>query len=185
MANLANLYLPMKRYDDARAMFERILPTMRRVLRMGHPWTHFAMDGLAKAYINLDRREDALPLYRELLDLELATADDPDAAANTLNEAAWTLLTHDFEELNDPEFALGLAKRACSKEEAVRGANLWMYLDTLALAQHETGDTAKAIETQKRAVELNPDNAELVESLHRYEAALADVSDDTGGEDGQ
>ncbi len=45
-------------------------------------------------------------------------------------------------------------------------------LDTLALAQHLTGDTATAIETQRRVVELLPADESLAETLARYEAAL-------------
>jgi len=46
------------------------------------------------------------------------------------------------------------------------------------LAQHTTGDTAKAIETQKRALGLIPpeyhqQRKELEERLSEYEAALA------------
>jgi hypothetical protein len=50
-----------------------------------------------------------------------------------------------------------------------------MYLDTLALAQHMTGDTAAAIETQERAISLMPEDAdpEMATRLANYEAELA------------
>jgi len=53
-----------------------------------------------------------------------------------------------------------------------------MYLYTLALAQHMTGDTAKAIETQRRALGLIPpeyhqQRKEIEQRLAEYEAALA------------
>ena len=54
----------------------------------------------------------------------------------------------------------------------------WNYLDTLALAQHMTGDTAKAIETQRRALGLIPpeyyqQRKEMEDRLAEYEAAPA------------
>ncbi len=76
-----------------------------------------------------------------------------------------------------------LAERACAAEEAAGGGNLWVYLDTLALAQHRTGDTAAAITTQKRAITLIPEGVndatreELETSLRTYEAALAEAGD--------
>jgi tetratricopeptide (TPR) repeat protein len=175
MTNLGNLYIRTNRYADAARMLEMSLSTKRRVLPERHPWTRFAMNGLATAYEHLERREDAMPLARELLELDLAAADDPDASAYTLNQVAWTLLTHGYEELRDPVAALGYAERARALEEAAGGSNLWMYLDTLARAKHMTGDTAAAIETQKRAIELVPEDEreELNATLAKYEAALA------------
>jgi Flp pilus assembly protein TadD len=46
------------------------------------------------------------------------------------------------------------------------------YLDSLALAQHMTGDTAAAVATQQRAIELAPDNDKLKATLSTYESAL-------------
>jgi hypothetical protein len=73
--------------------------------------------------------------------------------------------------------ALGYSRRACAAEEAAGGGNLWQYLDTLALAQHQTGDTAAAVETQKRALSLMPadhaERAEMEKRLADYEAAPA------------
>ena len=54
-------------------------------------------------------------------------------------------------------------------------------LDTLALAQHRTGNTAKAIETEKRAISLIPEGAdestrkELETNLRTFQAALAET----------
>ena len=51
------------------------------------------------------------------------------------------------------------------------------YLDTLSLAYHLTGDTAKAIENQKKAISLLPEGASalrpsLEANLAKFEAAL-------------
>ncbi len=53
------------------------------------------------------------------------------------------------------------------------------YLDTLALAQHLTGDTAAAIETEKKALSLLPpdasDRGDYEAALARFEAALREA----------
>ncbi len=174
ITNLGALYLSMKRFDDARAMYESSLPIKRRVLGMGHPWTRYALKGLAQAYDGLDRGDDALPLWRELQEFQLAQAEDPDASAQVLNEAAWNLLTNEHAELRDPARALPLAQRAVDKAGGVDPA----LLDTLALAQFMTGDTSAAIETEKKALSLlasdAPGRGDYEAALAKFEAALKD-----------
>jgi tetratricopeptide (TPR) repeat protein len=176
LTNIGTLYNSMTRFEEAAAMFEVSLPIKRRVLGMQHPWTGNAMKGLVTAYLGLGRAEDALPLQRELLGLQSAAADRASASAEVLNGAAWTMLTIENESLRDPERALGFAKRACALANEARSDQLWAYLDTLALAQHKTGDTKTAIETQERAIALMPEGAdpEMAERLAEYEAALKD-----------
>ncbi|MBK7403777.1 MAG: serine/threonine protein kinase [Phycisphaerales bacterium] len=177
MTNLGLVHNEMGRYEDAAKEFEVCLPVMRRVLGTEHQWTQNAMKGLADACMHLDRRAEAVALYSELREPRFAAADKPDASASTLNRVAWDLLTNDLEELRDPAKALGYARRACAAEAAAKGANLWAYLDTLALAQHLTGDNAGAVETQKRAIALMPaDSADpdMPKHLAEYEAALAE-----------
>ncbi len=173
--NLGLLYNSMGRYEDAAAMFETSLPIKRRVLGMQHPWTGLAINSLATAYMQLGRREEAAPLYRELLELQTAAANRPDADAQTLNATAWTLLTVEIEEMRDPVRALGFAERACAWAETAGSSNLPAFLDTLGLAQHLTGDTASAVQTQRRAISLMPEGADLdmAARLAEYEAAVA------------
>jgi tetratricopeptide (TPR) repeat protein/tRNA A-37 threonylcarbamoyl transferase component Bud32 len=177
ISSLGILCNSMERYEDAAAMFETSLPILRRVRGMQHPETWDSMRGLAKAYLQLGRRNDALPLVRELFTLQTAAAEAPDADANTLNEVAWTLLTYDIEELRDPTRALAYSQRACDSEEAAGGGNLWKWLDTLALARQRIGDTAAAVETQRRALSLmapdHADRADYEKRLAEYEAAIA------------
>ncbi len=176
ITNIGLLYNSMNRFEDALKMFETSLPIERRVLGMQHPWTGYAMNGLASAYMKLGRREEAVPLYRELLELRTAAADQSDADPSTLNDAAWTLLTSEIEELRDPPRALKYAERAC----AGGNSSIPNYLDTLALAQFRTGNTAKAIETQRRALSLIPAGAdpEMAAHLAEYETALTGVDVD-------
>ena len=88
------------------------------------------------------------------------------------------LLTYDMKELRDPTRALDYASRSCKIEEAAGGRNLGMYLDTLALAQYQTGDTTTAIATQKRAISLPSRTSDPAAAMHmskqlaEFEAAL-------------
>ncbi len=175
MTNLGHLYDATGRYQDAVRMYETSLPIKLRVLGPQHPWTQAAMKGLAGAYMHLGRRDEAVSLLREIAQLSAAALDKPDAGAQALNEGAWTLLTHELEELRDPAKALGYARRACAFEETSKGGWLWGYLDTLALAQYRTGDTAAAVQTERRAISLMPPaqaDPEMPQRLAEYEAAL-------------
>jgi len=87
-------------------------------------------------------------------------------------------LTIEARDLRDPAAALPLAERACALAEERGTYRRWNYLDTLALAQHMTGDTPKAIETQKRALALIPpeyhqQRKEMEERLAEHETVLA------------
>ena len=81
------------------------------------------------------------------------------------------------------ETAPYLARDACA---ITHNANPG-YLDTLALAQHLTGDTPAAIETEKKALSLLPPEApgrgDYEAALARFEAALkkADTAEGPGG----
>jgi tetratricopeptide (TPR) repeat protein len=174
--DLGLLYNSMGRYEDAAALLEISLPIKRRVLGLQHTWTLSAMSDLVDAYLGLGRGDDALPLQREVLSLELVSADSESTSANELNSAAWTLLTFVDENLRDPERALGYSQRAVAMEEESGGTLSWAFLDTLALAQHKTGNTTGAIETQRRALALMPAGAspEVAQHLAEYEATLRD-----------
>ena len=67
-----------------------------------------------------------------------------------------------------------MAPRAVDKV----GGNDPAVLDTLALAQHLTGDTAAAIKTEKKALSLLPADApgrgDYEAALARFEASLKD-----------
>ena len=107
---------------------------------------------------------NARPLVRSLLELHHERADRPGESARDKNGCAWALLTCEPADLRDPEAALPLAIEA---NDATDHRNP-MYLDTLSLAYHLTGDIAKAVENQKKAISLLRADADRGE----YEAAL-------------
>jgi hypothetical protein len=117
--------------------------------------------------------ENARASAAALITRRKRVAEAPDATPRALNNYPWTLLTCEPEDLRDPQTALPVAKRAVAMTEEKNFNNL----DTLALAYFMTGDAAKAVETQERAVSLlppeeSPLRTELETSLAKYRAAL-------------
>ena len=85
------------------------------------------------------------------------------------------------EDLRDPHAALPVAERAV---EMTDGKNVGI-LDTLAVAYFMTGDKAKAIETQEKAVSLlpageSPLRTEFEANLAKYRQAAKNESSDRG-----
>ncbi len=173
-------YFDMGRFDESAAMLEKSVLAKRRVFGKPHPWTQrSAMNGLAEAYNARwgDRKMRAL-VAQELLDLRSASAESPPPMPTLSTTPPGIYSTHSTKEAARPGAgAWAMPTAHCALEEAAGGARLWAYLDTLALAQHLTGDTATAIETQTRAISLMPSedaDPEMAKRLAEYETALAD-----------
>ena len=85
-------------------------------------------------------------------------------SANSLNNYAWALLTDDEYGKEYREVALRFARRS---NELSDHAN-WAYLDTLALAEFETGNAQRAVELEAKAIELcRAEGADGVSSLEQ------------------
>jgi tetratricopeptide (TPR) repeat protein len=80
------------------------------------------------------------------------------------NELAWTYATSRDPRYRHSAKALEYAEKAVSLSEG----KMPEILDTLAEAYFVNGDFDKAIETERKALELSPDTALLKESLARY-----------------
>jgi TPR repeat protein len=85
--------------------------------------------------------------------------------ANAMNNLALLLATSKNPHVRNPQEAVSLATRA------VAAANNPDYLDTLAAAYFSNGQTGKAIETEQKALSMNPGNDSYKESLQKYLAA--------------
>ncbi len=77
--------------------------------------------------------------------------DNPDL----LNNYAWFLVTVEDKGLRDPERALGLAEKAAAMKP-----DTGYILDTLALCLFRTGHVRRAMETEKRAIQVDPENSD-------------------------
>ncbi len=129
----------------------------------------------------LSNKPDDCNLLQKKFNILAVKAGDQDAAmncgqevytcisnnANTLNTIAWRLLTEDRYEGKYNELALKMSKRS----NELTHENNWMYVDTLAVAMFEMGDTDAAIKLGKKAIELANGMGEpdLQKSLARYE----------------
>lgn len=93
--------------------------------------------------------------------------------AAMLNALAWTILSDDRIEKRDAP----VARRAALRANELKAGKDPGILDTLAAAYFESGDAAKAAETEGRAVAqaLDPElKAELAEKLAGYQRAAAE-----------
>lgn len=81
------------------------------------------------------------------------------------NNLAWLYATAKDDQVKDPARALEHARKA---EELTNGENA-QVLDTLAWALFENGVVDKAIETQEKALEMEPENNRFQANLKYYQ----------------
>lgn len=102
----------------------------------------------------------------------------PNAEAGTINNYAFGLSMFEPSDLRDSATALAMAKRAV---EMSKGTVSYM-LNTLALAYHQSGDHAKAIEYAEKASTLLTGNSrrrrDFEADINRFRAAIAYKSGD-------
>ena len=80
-----------------------------------------------------------------------AVAASPEYAG-VVNEVAWTLTVSNLERLRDERYALQIMDHVMTRNERARGTPA--YIDTWATAYAANGDFERAIELQRRAIEL-------------------------------
>lgn len=124
----------------------------------GRQWEGLAQHALALT--RLGRGQEALVTYEEALQLR---PQEP----QLLNNLAWLLLEPGEGIEPDVERAQALAEAAVRHAEEPHPA----YLDTLARVLWEKGDRVHAIELQRQAVDLAPDNEEIRNTLQQYETS--------------
>jgi Zn-dependent protease with chaperone function len=97
---------------------------------------------------------------------EMALHLNPDLP-DTLNNLAWLLVTTDDPSAQDPIRALTLAQRAIQTKQA---PHIW---DTLAQCLYSNGRFAEAVEAEKNALKMNPDNRDIYEKqLEKFKRAM-------------
>ena len=172
---LGELLLRKGDYTVAEQVLRDALVIYQRRFGLGDRRVVFPLTLLVTVLKKQGRDEEASKYAAELVEMHRRLAEQPDATAPELNKYAWSLLTSEVSELRDPEVALPLALEANELTDHKNPA----YLDTLSLAYHLTGDTAKAIENQKKAIALLPPGEStlrtpLETALADFEAALKD-----------
>lgn len=120
---------------------------------------------LGQVYELMGRGEDALH------SLETGLEADP-GNAGILNQLGWIYATAESPTLRDPAKALAYAQRAVEASNG-RDANI---LDTLAEAYYANREFDEAIETEERALEVEPGLESLQLQLDKFRAAKATES---------
>jgi serine/threonine protein kinase/tetratricopeptide (TPR) repeat protein len=168
---LAQVIAGQGRLDEAFAVGSESLDGMRTAFGDAHARVVGMRSLLTRIAIVQGRAEEAVALARDQVDALKRAASLSTADAETLNNAAWELLTIEPEEARDPVAALGFAIRSNDLTHHANPA----YLDTLAMAHHANGDAAKAVEVQTAALQLVPEGAgfraEMEEHLRMFEEA--------------
>lgn len=169
MGNLAFALESQSNYAEAELLRRRILEIHRRRSPSGHPDVLVALDMMGYVLGVQGKVEEARVHVAELIEQYRKIAERPGADAALLNDYAWLLLTCEPADLRDPSAALPMATRAV---ELSNGKDPGL-LDTLALAHHLTGDADQAVETQRRALALlpeeeSPPRKELENNLVRF-----------------
>jgi tetratricopeptide (TPR) repeat protein len=176
---LVDLYAEQDRLAELESLFKNALAVCNRDIGFDSSRSIALRNALIEYYRHQQRLADLRPLLLEQHEACDRRLERGDVTPDDLNNFAWLLLTSEEEGRRDARRALELAERACERVETADGEHPWMYLDTLALAQHQTGRTDRAIETARRAISLIPRDAypPLVAMVHRnlrtFEAALA------------
>ncbi len=112
---------------------------------------------LADLYAQQKLYGDAIGKYLEALRL------DP-GLAEAHNNLAWLYATCEDLKFRDPQGALDHAKHAVVLSDWKEAT----FIDTLSEAYYVNGNYQQAVETQKKALALDPDNAELQQHMTRY-----------------
>lgn len=177
--NLGWLYNEQARFAEAETLHRRTLEIRRRVLGELDFETNRSRHNLAISLEGQGKMDELRQLNSERLSMLRARSEAGDASAGDLNEYAWPLLTIEPEDLRDPDAALEFARRA----NDLTNYDNPLYLDTLALAYHMTGDTAGALETQQEALSLLTEDQEsyrpeMEANLAKYVAALEQGAED-------
>ncbi len=182
LEGLGIIYRRQGRLDEAEQLCRRSSEASRELLGEMNGQTLDSLNCLVRALTAQGKLDEARPYFAEWIRHTRRAAEQPDANVNRLNEHAMLLLTCEPEDLCDPKAALTVAKRAVE----MSGGQNALILDTLALAYFMTGDTAKAVEAQEKAVALlppeeSPRRTELEANLAKFRAGLAETQGDPEG----
>jgi len=167
---LGMTYARLGRNDEAGKLFAELLENERRVLGKTHPQTLMTQRELGRLDAEAGRMESARERFAEVITASRAATSAADATPGDLDAFARLLLVCEVEDLRDPKEALALSRRANDRTKETDP----VFLQTLAHARFDTGDRARAVEAQKRALDRlpaeSPDRADYQAELARYQS---------------
>lgn len=181
VANLGMIFLAAGKISEAEAAYSKAWYGMKKVLGPGHPKTLTVLSQLATILEMQGWPPRSQPVVQGVIEGAQAALLRADLPPDDLNNMAWWLLHVEPPAARDPQTALSVATRACSHARDIGSASLWMYLDTLATAQHLNGRSADALASQREALRLMPPEGEkyrgeMEERAREYEQAAAGSS---------
>jgi thiol-disulfide isomerase/thioredoxin len=175
-----------RKEDESKGKAEKLLQGLREAMELGDSKKVLAIIDEAvallprleiqlaqpkiAAFLKLDQQDKVLEFAKKIEKSELG--EQP----VVLNLLAWSIVDPDHKAKPNAElikFALETAKKADDKADRKSGE----IADTLAKAYFDSGDAAKALETQERAVRLIKESGEPVdkgvqERLEQYKKAV-------------
>jgi tetratricopeptide (TPR) repeat protein len=151
--DLAFLLFRRGKADEAIPILRELYQACLAAYGPSNTWTSGAEGYLIEGLRAAGRHAEARTRVRESLATLRRRAEATDATSTEMNRYAWELLTCWPPELRDPEDALSFAEMAVAAAPGDSG-RIAYALDTQARAQHLNGDLPRAIETQRRAVDL-------------------------------
>lgn len=185
---LGSLYLSQNRDADAVREFEQA--------RKLSPDSPAAEIGLAMAYLRQGQTAKAQQLLSEVARKQMSTAEGQAQVADLLaqhkqyalaiqhyqaalklkpdfavahNNLAWLYATCDDPQFRNPQEALAQARQAVELSHWKEPT----FIDTLAEAFFANGEYTQAVQTQTKALALDPNNQEYKDHMARYQKAAA------------
>jgi tetratricopeptide (TPR) repeat protein len=153
MSRLAGSLERIGKFDESIAVLRERLAVVRRISeRQPSTVPQSEMETLAQALVRMGRVDEARALTRELLARLRENAEKECCDSRAINNYAWALLTCDPADLRDVATATPLAEKAVKLTDEKESA----LLDTLALAYHLAGQNDKAVELQRKSLDLLP-----------------------------
>ena len=155
ISKLGELYVRQEKYDQAEPLLLEARDTYTKSLGPSHYKTLDVLTRMSNMYAGRGETEKLRELTVERLRQRRLLAMRDGASTQDKLSYAWVLVSCEPEELRDPHTALPLALEA-NEETAFSDPR---FLHALAIAYEQTGDYRSAIDTQRKSVELLPDDA--------------------------
>jgi TPR repeat protein len=145
---------------------DEAIEAARQAIRLD-PNLAVAHDAICGILASQGQIEGAITACTRALELDPENTD-------ILNNFAWLLVTAEDPRLRDPQKGLLLAQRAVEANSGQDAA----ILDTLGEAYFANGRFDEAVDVQRKAIALEPQNEALQQKLHKFEQArLAEAQD--------